>query len=169
MADKYFGFSSVLGAHTLVEATVVSTGVSEAGKILALDSAGKIDLSALPTGVGPDTKVAPASENLVAGNFVNFWNDSGTIKVRKADGGSNKYLADGFVLANVTAPNNATVYVLGINNAVTGKTLGAMQFLSGTPGDSTETVPTSNVCQRLGKALSATEIDFKPELVGYLS
>ena len=47
MADKYMSLNN--GKRTLVEATDTSTGAADAGEIVALNSAGQIDASMLPT------------------------------------------------------------------------------------------------------------------------
>lgn len=161
MADKYTGISG--NDIVEVEGTVVSTGVAEAGDVIALDATGKIDNSLLPTGIGADTKTLVSSENLSAGDFVNVFNDGGTEKARKADATTAGKEVDGFVLAAVTAPANATVYFEGLNDQLTGLTRGAKQFLSTTAGGRTETAPTTtgNVYQYLGRAVSDTEIAFE--------
>jgi hypothetical protein len=162
MADKYIKNNS--GQLSEVEATVSSTGLTEAGKIVALDAAGKLDTSVMPTGIGAETKVAAASENLTAGNFVNLWNDAGTIKVRKADA-TNGRRAHGFVLANVTSPNNATVYLEGTVTGLTSLTPGAIYYLSATAGLAQPGAVTTSgyISQEIGVALSATEISFEPQ------
>jgi hypothetical protein len=159
MAEKYIYNNQ--GTLTEKEATVVSTGSGDAGKIVALDATGRLDNSLLPVGVGADTKVLPASENLVAGDFVNIWNDSGTVKVRKADATTAGKEANGFVLSAVSAGSNATVYFEGTNNQLSGLTGGAMYFLSTTAGGVTSTPPSGagNIVQKIGRALSATEIN----------
>jgi hypothetical protein len=164
MADKYLKENG--GAIEEVEATVESTGVSEAGDLVALDSGGKLDESLMPTGIGADTKILPASEDLSAGDWVNVFDDSGTPKVRKADATTQGKEANGFVLAGVTSGNNATVYAAGINNQRTGLTGGTAYYLSTTAGGETDTAPSGsgNVVQRLGRALSATEVAFDPGL-----
>jgi len=159
MADKYLYNNQ--GTLTEKQATVVSTGATDAGKIVALDSTGKLDNSLMPVGIGADTKVLPASENLAAGNFVNVFNDAGTTKVRKADATVAGKEANGFVLSAVTAGNDATVYFEGTNNQLSGLTGGSVYFLSTTAGAVSSTAPSSsgNVVQRIGRALSATEIN----------
>jgi len=159
MADKYLYNNQ--GTLTEKQATVVSTGATDAGKIVALDSTGKLDNSLMPVGIGADTKVLPASENLAAGNFVNVFNDAGTTKVRKADATVAGKEANGFVLSAVTAGNDATVYFEGTNNQLSGLTGGAMYFLSTTAGGVTSTAPSGsgNIVQKVGRALSATEIN----------
>jgi hypothetical protein len=161
MANKYLALVS--GKIKEIAATVVSAGAADAGKIVALDSAGLLDASLMPVGVGATVVTAPASENLTAGNFVNLWNDSGTLKVRKADATTNAKPAHGFVLANVTAPANATVYLLSeINTAVSGLTIGADYYLSTTPGGVTTTPPSAsgNIVQFIGTATQATALPF---------
>lgn len=162
MADKYlFNNSGKIKEKT---ATVTSSGVADAGKIIALDSSGALDVSLLPAGVSAEVVVAASSENLTSGDFVNLYNNGGTINVRKADATTNAKPADGFVLANVTSPANATVYLISAKNtAVSGLTVGAEYFLSTTPGQITATAPSAagNIVQRLGKAKSASEFVFE--------
>lgn len=163
MADKYLKQSS--GPLNEVEATVTSTGVAQAGKIIALGNDGKLDTSLLPSSVGPEIKVVATSENLAAGDLVNIWNDSGTPKARKADA-SNQRRAVGFVLSAVTSPANASVYCDSMITGLTGLTPGAVYYLSGTtPGAATSTAPTTtnHISQEIGIALSATEISFEPQ------
>jgi hypothetical protein len=158
-AKKYL--SLVSGRIQEVQATVTSAGAADDGKIVALDSSGRLDSSVLPVGIGADTALIQASENLAAGDFVNIHNVSGSPRVRKADASTSGKEAHGFVLSAVTSGNNATVYFEGQNTQVTGKTPGARQYLSATtPGAATETPPSGsgNVVQFLGVAISATSI-----------
>jgi hypothetical protein len=163
MADKYIKNNS--GQLAEVEATTTSSGAGSAGKIVALDSAGKLDNTMMPTGIGATTKLAATTESLSAGDLVNLFNDSGTIKARKADA-SNGRRAVGFVLSAVTSPNNATVYLDGTITGLTGLTPGAAYYLSGaTAGAATATAPTTSgyISQEIGIALSATEINFEEQ------
>lgn len=139
-----------------------SAGAGDAGKIIALDSTGKIDSSMMPVGIGADTGVLMASEALAAGNFVNVWNDTGVAKVRKADATTAGKEAHGFVLAAVTLGANASVYFEGTNTQVTGQTAGKV-FLATTAGGATATAPAvaGNVVQNIGFAISATAINFQ--------
>lgn len=160
--NKYIANNS--GKLKEVAATQSSTGVSDANKIVALGTDGLLDVSLMPAGVGAEIVVAPSSENLTAGDFVNLYNNTGAINVRKADATTNAKPADGFVLAGVTSPANATVYLISAKNtAVTGLTIGSEYFLSTTPGAITSTAPSTagNIVQRLGKAKSATEFIFE--------
>ena len=116
--DKYIKNSG--GTLTEQAAIQSSAGAGDAGKLVALDAAGLLAQSMMPTGIGPDTKDIPTSENLAAGDYVNIWDDTGTAKVRKADGSSIGKEAHGFVLAAVTSPANAAVYFEGKNNQLSG-------------------------------------------------
>lgn len=158
MANKYLSLNS--GVPTEVEAAASSAGAADAGKVIALNASGDLDSSMLPPGIGADTSTIAATENLAAGDFVNIYNSSGA-KVRKADASTAGKHAHGFVLAAVTSGNNATVYHEGTNNQVTGATAGDVYLSASTPGGFTSTPPSStgNVVQRLGVAVSATEIN----------
>lgn len=148
---------------TIINAIDESAGAGDAGKTVILDSTGRIDNSMMPVGIGADTAVIEASEALAAGDFVNVWNDSGA-KVRKADATTAGKEAHGFVLAAVSSAANATVYFEGTNTQVTGMTPGNV-FLATTAGLATSTAPSAsgNVVQRLGFAVSATEINFEAQ------
>jgi len=162
MADKFLTLNATGVAEK--EAKSTSAGVGDAGKIVALGSDGKLDLTVMPTGIGADTRVAVASEILAAGNLVNLFDDAGTLKVRKADasGGIAKK-ADGFVIEGVASGGDATVYFDGTITGLTGLTVGAIYYLSATPGTMTTTIPTTatHIAQSVGKALSATEFTFE--------
>jgi hypothetical protein len=163
MADKYIKNNA--GQLAEVEATVSSSGAGDAGKILALDGSGKLDNTVLPAGLGATTKLAATSENLSAGDIVNLYNDSGTVKARKADA-SNGRRAHGFVLASVTSPSNATVYLDGTITGLTSLTPGAAYYLSGaTAGAVTATAPSTSgyLSQEVGIALSTTELNFEEQ------
>lgn len=137
------------------------TGTADA--IPAGDATGKLDISWMPVGVGQEVLVAPASENLTAGDFVNLWLNSAAINVRKADATAAGKAIHGFVLANVTAPANATVYFESNTNAQrSGLTIGTDYFASTTPGSIQSTAPSAagNVVQFIGIAQSATAITF---------
>lgn len=161
MAGEKFLQHDGSGNAQEVVATQTGGGGSE-NKIPALDASGKLDVTMMPTGVGADTVVVPASENLAAGDFVNLWDDGGTMKARKADATTTGKEADGFVKEAVTSPSNATVYTEGNNTAVTGQTVGK-HYLSTTAGQSTTTPPSStgNVVQKVGVCSSATNINFE--------
>lgn len=162
-ASKYITLIS--GRDTLKAATVVSTGATNDGDIIALDSTGKIDLSMLPAGVAPDVKVMNSTEALSAGSYVNIYNVAGVQNCRLADK-SNDRPAHGFVLASVSSGTNATIYFEGSNSGLTSLTPGTRMYLS-TAGAATATPVTTGIHQFLGIAISATEIntDIDDEIV----
>ena len=163
MADKYIRNNA--GQLAEVEGTVTSAGAGDSGKIVALDSSGRIDNSMMPSGIGTDTEVMASSENLAAGDLVNIWNDSGTRKARKADA-SNGRRAHGFVLSSVTSPANATVFLSGDITGLTSLTIGVPYYLSGSSaGVSTATSPSTagQISQEIGIAVSTTAIAFQPQ------
>ena len=154
---KFVALNDTTGRLKEEEGIDMSTGATDACKLIKTNSSGVLDSTLLPAGVGADTKVAEASENLSAGDFVNLFNDAGTLKVRLADN-SNSRQADGFVEAAVTSGSNATVVCDGTNSNLAGLTIGDRYYLD-TAGNITNTVPTGNVLfQFVGVALSATEL-----------
>lgn len=120
-----------------------------------------ISSTASGTGTGIQPKSIAASEALSAGHYVNLFNDSGTLKARKA-GGSGKYPAHGFVKAAFSAGATAAVYpLLMANDAMASLTVGTTYFIStSTAGAVQATAPNSSgvLRQELGIAISATEI-----------
>lgn len=137
-----------------------SSGSADAGKAVVLKPDGTIDSTMLPAGIGGDSTMLPASENLTAGNFVNVWDDTGVFKVRKADATSYGKQAVGFVLDSVLATESVKVYFEGTNTAVTGVAAGNV-YLHTTAGGFSATPPatTGNVIQKIGIGVSATSIN----------
>lgn len=155
------------GSEALMSAVVVSAGAANAGDLVALNDNGKLDESVMPSGIGAETVIAPASENLSAGDLIDLWDDAGTLKARKADATAYGKPADGFVKAAVVATANATVYMPGQQiTGLAGLDLDADYYLSAAaPGGVTADPPTAagNVIQKVGKALSASVLFFYPE------
>lgn len=152
----------VSGKLKAIQATIISAGAGNDGDIVALDSSGKFDVSVLPVGVGPDVKNMVTSENLAAGDYVNIYDNVGTITARLADN-SNGRNCHGFVKDAVTSPAAVNVYFEGPNDDLSGLTLGARYYLS-TVGQATATpltpvTDTGKNHQFLGVAISATEIN----------
>ena len=158
--DKYLYNNA--GVTTEKAAVQSSGGAGDAGKIPALDAAGRLSSTMLPSGIGANTKSILASEALAAGDFVNIYNNAGTATVRKADATTAGKESCGFVLEAVSSASNASVYFSGANTQVTGLTAGPV-YLGTTPGSATNSAPSGsgNVVQRLGTAVSATEINFE--------
>lgn len=144
----------------------IASVVATADSVVATDATGRIDVSFLPVGVGPEIILATATESIASGAWVNVYNNGGVISVRNADATTNGKPAHGFVTAAYVSTNIATIYApSNTNTALTGLTLGAEYFLSTTPGAGVATTPPSssgNIVQRLGVADKVTEIVFFP-------
>lgn len=153
----------VSGKTTVAAATQESTGVSDAGKIVALDDAGKLDETMMPNGIAADTAIVEASEGLSAGDLVNIWNDSGDPKCRKADATSAGKEAVGFVADSVSSGNDAKIFFDGTITGLTSLTPGARYYLSTSAGSLTATPPSGagNVMQPVGIAKSDSELVFE--------
>jgi len=143
-----------------------TAGVGDASKIIQTDAGGKLDASFLPSGVMLQVKIVQASEALSAGDFVNiYWNTTDTAwRVRLADASVTDKQANAFVKAAVSSGGNASCYLEGVNDQVTGFTaVGGDVWLSATtPGAGTTTAVASGsggISQRIGTILSATELD----------
>lgn len=149
----------VAGTLTEVPAVTAPAGAGDAGKLVQLDGSGRLPLAAMPSGVGPDTLTATASEALAAGDLVNL---HGASQVRRAVASGVATVAHGFVLAAVTSGASATVYFNGVNASVTGQTTGKT-FLSPTVAGKTQTAApsgTGQVVQCVGTCTSATALAF---------
>lgn len=161
-ANSYL--DSVAGEIQQKLAAQSSAGAGDAGKIIALDSGGKLPVSMLPNGVGQLVFNCASFENLGARAMVNFYNNAGVINARNADA-TGPLACHGFVIASVTAPAAIDVYVdVGLITGFTALTVGARYYLS-TVGGITATPPSAsgNIVQYLGIALSATELFFNPK------
>lgn len=158
--NKYL--ANVSGDPTETASQQTSAGAGDAGKIVALNSVGQVDITMMPTGIGPDTATLPSTENLAAGAFINVWNNGGVASVRNADASVTGKEAHGFVLSAVTSPANALCYGIGNNNSVSGATAGRVWLSDTTPGGFRATAPTGagKIAQPLGMATAATSINY---------
>lgn len=157
--DKYLKLNTSTGNSAEQAALQSSAGAGDAGKIPALDSAGRLNANMMPVGIVPETVSFTASEDLTAGNFVNLYLDT-TLKGRKADN-SNGRRAHCFVNASVSTAATGTGFTEGVNSDLSGMTAGAENVMLGTAGGVTETVPSAGasvIVQHLGFAKSATEL-----------
>lgn len=159
------GFLAIVAGRTKqIFATVMSTGVADAGKIPAFGPDGRLHLSTMPLGIGAQTVQARASEAIAAGKFVNFFDDAGVFSFRLADN-SNGRQADGFVNEAVASAATGVVYPLDGSNAnMTGLVVGKRYWLgtaggvTDTPLDETNQANANKVSQYLGIAKSPTEL-----------
>lgn len=165
MAAKKYLTLGAGGKRELRSATDSSAGEANAGDLVALDAAGHLAENMMPDGIGADIVTRNASEGLASNDVVNFWDDEGTVKVRKADAAAAGKEADGFVKEAVTVGNPAAVYLSGTITGLSDLTPAAVYLLSATAGAITATAPSTvgNVVQRIGKAKSTTELIFRRE------
>ena len=135
-------------------------GVANAFRIVSTGSAGVLDISLFPAGIGQDVEPFPASENLAAGAQVNLWTSSGTRSARNSDASaaSGGKPSHGFVLAAVTSGQTAMVYRSGgLNTSQSGLTPGANYFLgAGGAVTATQNTTSGQTDQFIGTAESAT-------------
>ena len=163
MVDKYIARDATTGALKEVAGQVTSAGAGDAGKIAALDTDGRLSLTLMPVGVGPDTYAGTAAENLTAGDMV-YVNSSG--EIARASAASSGHDATGFVQDNFTASQPALMYFEGRCTALAGLTPDVRYFLSdSTPGGVTST-PVTGAGKRhqfIGRAITATSLSFEAD------
>jgi hypothetical protein len=149
------------GKRELKAGSQSSAGAANAGDIVALNNEGLIDSSMLQD---IDVTSIVSSENLSSGDYVNIFDDGGTVKVRKADN-TNERPAMGYVKDNVTAPAAVNVFFEGANTNLSGLTEGARIYLGTaggvieTPLDPTNPSDDGKIHQLLGIAISETEVN----------
>lgn len=130
------------GRIQLIGAIQTSVGGGDGNKILATNGAGKIDASFLPAGLEIQTESMIGSVALLAGDFVNIFDDGGTRSARKALASDPDLLAHGFVLASSSIAGPVLVYTKGVNTAVAGLENTKYYLSSITAGESSSTPPT---------------------------
>lgn len=183
-----YGTAGEIGSHGADEYAAIVTGallfypletadIGETVNLKAVTDGQSVDLAPVASftfggsSSGTASGVeAVASEDLAVGEFVSFHLDSSVLKVRKADASDDTRLIDGYVTAAFATGATATVYTEdgSVMTGLSGLTIGAEYFLSETAGALTATAPstTGAVIQRAGKALSATSLLFRPQLIG---
>jgi len=156
----------VNGLLKRIVANITSAGAGDAGKLVQLDSAGKLDTTLLPAAalVGAEDYSLVAFETLAANDLINVFDDAGVAKLRKADATDMTKPPMGFVPSGITAGASGTVRLgNGVISGMTGLTIGARYYLSAaTPGAITLTAPstTGNGIFAVGRAKSATEFTY---------
>lgn len=168
--NKYLDRDTTTGRVTERRSADASTGIPDAGRVVALNSDGEIDQSMLPPDFGVQATLAEADEAIAAWALVEIFDDAGTVKVRNASGdAANARPAVGFVDAAYVATDIALVYFEGVTQGQAGLVAGQRIYLAAsTPADGTVTVTpitsaTGALHQYVGKALSATEFNFEPD------
>lgn len=159
MSDKYQTLEN--GRKKLKEAINQSSGAVDSGKIIAADSAGRLDLSLMPVGIAPDVRILETTEDLSAGSYVNIYESAGTFFCRLADN-SNQREANGYVKDSFLTAANATIYFEGENSGLSGLVNGTVYL--GTSGGVIQTplneqTETGKFHQVLGKAVSDTAVN----------
>lgn len=157
MADKYIALAAT-GIETEIEGTVTGGTAAQNGKIVALDTAGKLDASLMPVGIGADVFSTTAGEALNAGDFI-YITSAGTARKASAASGGNP--AVGFVLTSAANAASVLVYFEGSNTALTGLTVGSRYYLSSATAGAVTATPVSGagtLHQYLGRAYSTTAI-----------
>lgn len=142
-----------------------STGSASAGAIPALNAAGAIDVTMLPSGVEPDTTTATASEAIAAGAPVNLWSNGGVASVRNANGATSLEAQGYIISAAASGATGVVVYLNSVNTALSGLTPGTDYFLSDTTaGAATATAPTTtgHYSQQIGYGTAAGNLQFNP-------
>ena len=159
MGQKYMILNG--GKKELKASLDSSSGAADAGEIPSLGSDGKLDPSFLQD---IDVTSIVSFEDLASGDYVNIFDDSGTVKVRKADN-SNDRPAHGYVKDTVVAPAAVNVFFEGANANLSGLTEGARIYLGTTGGiietplDPTNPADDGKLHQLLGWAISDTEVN----------
>jgi hypothetical protein len=105
---------------------------------------------------------ATASENLLAGAFVNLYGIAGSYFVKNANASNSDSPATGFVLSAFTLGSVATVQLSGMNTSLTGLVPESTYYLSTIDGKISLINPDSvgSIIQTLGIAVSDTTLDF---------
>lgn len=141
------------GTRKLVSGITSSAGGADANKVIATNGSGVLDVSFLPPGVEVQVRSVPSTDDFVAGDFVNIYDNAGTDSARFAVANDITRRAHGYVLASSTTGDIVDVYVTGVNNQVTGTANVEYYLSSTTPGAATATAPaqtTNHFLQVLG-------------------
>lgn len=163
-ANKYI---SIVGDHEQeVLPAVISAGVGDANKIVALDSTGHLDPSVLPSGITPD-QLAGTSNGTITAKDLCYVETAGTITRASAAAGT-PHVGLGWALTSVATGQPIVIQLQGIITGLSGLTPGARYFLSNTtPGGiiigSSAPSATGELWQYIGTALTATTLQFEPD------
>lgn len=106
---------------------------------------------------------ANASQNINAGQMVNFHNVAGVLNARKAGASSLTTMCRAFCNTTVLAGAYGEFILMGVLPGLSSLVPGALIYLSDTAGLISTTPGTNS--QVLGYALSATELYFNPQII----
>lgn len=144
------------GQYIEVTPNITSAGAGDSGKLIALNAAGAIDITAMPAGIGGNVQTMTASEAIAAGAAINVASSG---QVRNANATDATKPCHGFSTGSISsAATGPIVLGSGINTSSSSLTAGAPVYLATTSGAVTATAPaaTGNLLQQVGFALSAT-------------
>lgn len=99
--------------------------------------------------------------DITVGKIVNLYDVSGTLTARLSDASSGKQM-HGWCTIAATIGNYGEIMLEGLCTSISGLTPGTIYYLGNTPGTIATTAGT--LSQKLGFALSASSIYFRPEL-----
>lgn len=124
-----------------------------------------------PARVYSGEKALETSEDLLPFDLINIYSDGGTPKAQKADASDATKPCTSFVVeaatggGGLTGGSDVRLFFGGNIIETTGRTPGAVQYLSETAGLMTETPPTGSgkIVQVIGRAITATEVIFEPD------
>ena len=165
MTDKYVEFGTG-GALQEKEATDVSTGAVDVGKIVALDSLGRISGTMLPPPPPVQTGnkfSANTTEDLAPGDLVAL---SGPGQISKALGDDPANIAVGYVKSSYTTNDLAEVFIDGVIEGLSNLAIGSRYYLHPSAfGGFTNVAPNGSgeVAQFVGLAISGARLLFKPD------
>lgn len=141
-----------------------SAGAGDASKIAQTNGSGKFDVTLLPSEAlsGATIIDVVASEAISEDDLINLWNDSGTLKVRRADA-TNARKAFGIARATAASPGDTISVEIGDHDFTDtghGFTIAAQLFLSTTAGQFSATPPSTDgqIVQQVGFAIDANTI-----------
>lgn len=104
------------------------------------------------------------SDSVLAGDFVNVWDNGGLFFVRPAQADADGKECHGFVRENGDAGDIVTVYTDGFNDLLTNMVPGSVFLSSTVAGRATKAVPQNagNFVQQIGTATAETTVHFNP-------
>ena len=158
------------GVKKLKTSTSISTGITDAGKVISTNSDGVLDSSMLPKGIGLDVYSAVTSVALTPYQMVTIYNNAGVSTVKLAQANAIGTEAIGYVKDTYAIGDTALVYIEGEFD-MSGATVNTDYFLSDTvAGGITSTAPMSDgtFIQRIGRCYDAGKIRFEQDDVIYI-
>ncbi len=163
MADKYLQRTNT-GEVQEKLSVEESSGAVDAGKLVALDSSGRLTNSVMPDGTGSEQITAVATEAIPAGSVVNLWDNGGVLSARLANAAT-RLRAIGFVTETKSSGQTITVLIEGSVTGLSSIVPATPYYLSATvPGAFTATAPNTpgHISQEIGVGVTTTSVTFEP-------